>query len=108
MAAGNHLWPEEVKGGETVKTMIDILIENLPEGAEVKKVKEKNSKYEFDFCYGDYTERTDIFKTCAPGYEKNYVESSIAACMAGAMLAQNDIEGAKRWLEKTRRHDQQD
>lgn len=81
-----------------MRNMLDIMIENLPVGAEIKNAKERRTKFDFDFCYEGIVFHSNIFKQCAPGYEVRYVKSNIATCMAGVMIKQGKIAEAKKLL----------
>ncbi|MBE6954484.1 MAG: hypothetical protein E7449_01055 [Ruminococcaceae bacterium] len=81
-----------------MKTLLDILIEKLPDGAEIRNAKETNNRFRFDFVYDGGVSKGNMSKTCAPGREERYVIQEIAAHMAGIALNKGDRIGAEQWL----------
>lgn len=91
-----------------MKNMLDIMIENLPSGAEIKNAKEHRAKYEFDFCYDGVVEHSSLFKQDASGYEVQYVKSNIAKYMACVMLERENLDEARKWLSIVHQQDEVD
>ena len=82
-----------------MKTLLDLLIENLPEGAEIRNAKETTSRFRYDFVFDGEVRKGNMFKTCAPGCEESFVTKEIAGHMANISLGKGDMDGAKRWLD---------
>ena len=81
-----------------MKTLLDLLVEMLPEGAEIRNAKETTSRFKFDFVYEGGVSKGNMFKVCALGYEKRFVAQEIASHMASILLDKGDVDGAKMWL----------
>lgn len=85
-----------------MKTMIDLLWERLPRGLEITKVKDRAnvSQVQIFFSYESDESTNWISKTCAPGYEKQLCDKTIASTMLGYALKRNDLEMASYWQAK--------
>ena len=81
-----------------MKTLLDLLTELLPEGAELRNAKETSSRFHFDFVYEGGVSKGNMFKVCALGYEERFVTQEIASHMASILLDKGDVDGAKMWL----------
>ena len=81
-----------------MKTMLDLLTEMLPKGAEIRNAKETASRFKFDFVYDGKVSKGNMFKTCAPGREKRFITQEIASHMAAILLENGDLSGAKMLL----------
>lgn len=82
-----------------MKTLIDIMIQNLPAGAEIRNVKETSGRFRYEFVYGGKVDNGSIFKVCSPGRETEYVTQVIASHMAVFSLKEGKIDEAKAWLD---------
>lgn len=83
-----------------MKTLLDLLIEKLPEGAEIRNAKETTNRFKFIFAYDGYTTRGSVMKMCAPGHEGRYVIKEIASHMATiCIMDKKDLAEGKKWLD---------
>ncbi len=83
-----------------MKTLLDLLIEKLPEGAEIRNAKVTNNRIKFIFAYDGYTSRGSMLKMCAPGHEERYVIKHIAIHMATICIAdKKDLEEGMKWID---------
>lgn len=80
-------------------TLLDVLKENLPEGAVLKNVRETANHYKYKFCFGGISVPGEISKTVSLGYEKTFVIRTIATSMSQICISTGDISGAQHWLE---------
>lgn len=81
-------------------TMIEILKERLLDGMEIKKVKEKPSKYEIAFLISGGEIKGELPKACAPGCQNNIVDNTIFNAMCQAEIEKGDYQAAKAWLDR--------
>lgn len=80
--------------------MLNTLKTRLVDGMEVKKVKEKQSKYEITFIVYGKEYKGDLPKTCVPGFQDRVADHTICNVMCAAELAKGNIQAAKMWLDK--------
>ena len=80
--------------------MLNTLKERLPEGLEIKKVKEKPSKYEITFLIDGRDIKEELPKTCTPGCQNRVADHTIFNAMAKNAICNGDMETAKMWLDK--------
>lgn len=80
--------------------MLNVLKERLLDGMEIKKAKEKPSKYEITFLIDGKEYKSEIPKACAPGMQDRIVDSTLYNVMCAAELDKGNIETAKSWLDK--------
>lgn len=81
-----------------MKTLLDILKDCLPDGAEVQSEKETTNRFKCNFCFGGHTVHMEISKAVAPGHELSYVSRAIATSMAQIYLGAGDLEHGQHWL----------
>ena len=86
-------------------TLLDILKENLPEGAVVKQENELPNRYKQCFEFDGETVNGEIVKTVSPGYEKSYVVNAIATMMSQIYSKKGDMEKMLYWLEIAQKRD---
>lgn len=82
-----------------MKSLLDLLSERLPEGAEIRNAKETSNRFKYIFAYDGYTSNGNMMKMCAPGYEERYIAREIATHMANVYLQKGDLEKAKALLK---------
>ena len=80
--------------------MLNTLKERLLDGMEIKKVKEKPSKYEITFLIDDNEISSELPKTCIPGGQDRVVDWTIFNVMCQVALKKGDLEAAKLWLNR--------
>lgn len=80
--------------------MLNTLKERLPDGMEIKKVKEKPSKYEITFLIDGKDIKSELPKTCTPSMQNRVADHTIINAMAMNALKKGDMETAKKWLDK--------
>ena len=80
--------------------MLNVLKERLLDGMEIKKVKEKPSKYEITFLIDGKEYKSEMPKTCTPGMQDRVVDSTMFNVMCAAEINKGNIEAAKSWLDK--------
>ena len=80
--------------------MLTVLKDRLPEGVEVKKVKEKPSKYEIIFTISGGEVNGELPKTCTPGMQDRVADQTIFNAMAKAAIYKGDYQVAKEWLDR--------
>ena len=80
--------------------MLNTLKARLPEGLDVKKVKEKPSKYEITFLIDGRDIKGELPKTCTPGCQNSVADLTIFNVMARNAMNNGDMETAKMWLDK--------
>lgn len=80
--------------------MLNVLKERLLEGMEIKKAKEKPSKYEITFLIKGKEVKGEIPKTCTPGMQYKVADHTIFNVMAKSAFDMGNIEEAKMWLDK--------
>lgn len=80
--------------------MLNTLKERLLDGLEIKKVKEKPSKYEITFLSEGIEYKSELPKTCAPGAQNVIVDQIMFSAMCAVALKKGDLESAKMWLNK--------
>lgn len=80
--------------------MLNTLKERLPEGLEIKKVREKPSKYEITFLVDGKEIKGELPKTCTPGMQDRVADHTIINAMAINAMKNGDMETAKKWLDK--------
>lgn len=86
-----------------MKSLLDILKENLPAGVTLKNEKETTNRFKYDFCFGLQCISGEIFKAVAPGYEKSYVIRTIATHMVQIYVCTGEVEQAHHWLNVSKR-----
>lgn len=87
--------------------MLNTLKERLLDGMEIKKVKEKPSKYEVTFLVNGKERKTEIPKTCTPGMQNRVVDHAMFGVMCAAEIDNGNLQAAKAWLDKiTHRSDE--
>jgi hypothetical protein len=80
--------------------MLNTLKERLPDGMEIKKVKEKSSKYEIIFLIDGKDIKSELPKTCTPGMQNRVADHTIINAMVINAMHNGDMETAKKWLDK--------
>lgn len=80
--------------------MLEIFKSRLPEGVEVKKVKNKPSQLEITLSYEGVEATTWIYKTCVPGKAEQNCDFSITTAMAQIYFTKNNYEMVQYWLRK--------
>lgn len=80
--------------------MLNTLKERLLDGMEIKKVKEKPSKYEITFLIDGKDIKEELPKTCTPGMQNRVADWTIFNAMAKNAIVNGDIETAKIWVDK--------
>ena len=80
--------------------MLNVLKERLLDGTEIKKVKEKSSKYEITFLISGGEIKEELPKTCTPGRQDRVVDHTIFNAMCKAAIAKGDYQAAKGWLDR--------
>lgn len=80
--------------------MLNTLKERMPKGLEIKKVKEKRSKYEITFLIDGQDITGELPKTCAPGFQNRVADLTIFNVMAWNEMNNGRIKEAKMWLDK--------
>lgn len=84
--------------------MLTVLNKRLLDGMEIKKVKEKPSKYEITFLFKGDEVKGELPKTSAPGMQNQVVDRTIFNAACAIALRHNDVEGAKIWLERMQQY----
>lgn len=82
-----------------MQTLLDILKDNLPDGAELRNEKETTNRFKYDFYYKRKTIKGEIGKTVAPGHEKVFVIKAIATCISQIYLADGNLDDGMYWLK---------
>ena len=80
--------------------MLNTLKERLLDGMEIKKAKEKPSKYEITFLVDGFEYKSELPKTCAPGAQCIIADQTMINAMVAVALKKGDVESAKMWLNK--------
>ena len=80
--------------------MLNTLKARLPKEMEIKKVKEKPSKYEITFLIGGGTINQELPKTCTPECQSRVADMTIFNVMARNAMDNGDMKTAKMWLDK--------
>ena len=80
--------------------MLNTLKERLLDGMEIKKVKEKPSKYEITFLVDGKEYKSELLKTCAPGYQNRVVDTTMFSVMCAVEMGKGNIQEAKSWLDR--------
>lgn len=80
--------------------MLNTMKKRLPDGMEIKKVKEKPSKYEITFLISGGEIKEDLPKTCTPGMQDRVADQTIFNAMCKAEINKGDYQAAKIWLDK--------
>ena len=80
--------------------MLNTLKDRLPKGLEIKKVREKPSKYEITFIIDGMDIKAELPKTCAPGMQSRVADHTIINAMAMNAMKNGDMATAKMWLDK--------
>lgn len=80
--------------------MLNVLKERLIDGMEIKTVKEKRSKYEITFLIRGMEIKAELTKTCPPGNQNYFVDSTIFSAMAKAFFNMGDYNEGGKWLDK--------
>ena len=84
--------------------MLTTLRARLLDGMEIKKVREKPSKYEITFLIDGKEYQSEIYKACAPGMQDRIVDQTLFNVMSRSALSNGDIESAKQWLDRITHH----
>ena len=80
--------------------MLNTLKERLLDGMEIKKVKEKPSKYAVTFLVNGKEYMTEIPKACVPGMQNRVVDQSMFLVMCNAEVDKGNLQAGKLWLDK--------
>ena len=80
--------------------MLNTLKERLLDGMEIKKVKEKPSKYEITFLVDGKERKGELPKTCAPGAQNIIADQTMFCVMCAIEFDRGNLEEAKSWLDK--------
>lgn len=80
--------------------MLNVLKERLLDGMEIKKVKEKPSKYEITFLISGGEIKEELPKTCTPGRQNHVVDHTIFNAMCKAEIEKGNYQAAKCWLDR--------
>ena len=80
--------------------MLNTLKERLQDGMEIKKVKERPSKYEITFLIDGKEYKGELPKTCAPGYQNRVADHTIFNVMCAYEIDNGNMQAAKSWLDK--------
>lgn len=88
-----------------MKTLLDVLRENLPADVTIKNEKETTNRFKYSFCFGTASVPGEICKVVAPGFEKSYVCRVIATHMAQIHLSSGNLEQAQYWLNASQQND---
>ena len=80
--------------------MINILKERLLDGMEIKKVKEKQSKYEITFMINSKEYKSELPKTCAPGCQNSVADHTLFLVMSAAEMDNGNMPAVKYWLDR--------
>ena len=80
--------------------MLNTLKERLLDGMEIKKVKEKPSKYEITFIIGGKDITGELPKTCSPGCQNKVADQTIFNAKAKNAIILGNFEEGKMWLDK--------
>jgi hypothetical protein len=80
--------------------MLNVLKERLLDGMEIKKVKEKPSKYEITFLISGGEIKEELPKTCTPGMQDRVVDHTIFNAMCKAEIYKGNYKAAKDWLDR--------
>lgn len=83
-----------------MKTMLEILKENLIDGLKIVSAKETNTKYKIVFDFEGEQATADLFKTCSPSCEKEHCFNSIKTAMSTIYFNRGNFQKAKEWLNK--------
>ncbi len=82
-----------------MKTLLDILRDSLPNGAELQNEKETTNRFKYDFYYMGKSVKGEICKAVAPGFEESYVCRAVATCMSQIYIGAGDMEHGAYWLK---------
>ena len=80
--------------------MLNTLKERLLDGMEIKKVKEKPSKYEITFLVDGTEFKSELPKTCCPGMQDRVVDHTVFNVMCAVAIKKGDMEAAGMWLKR--------
>ena len=80
--------------------MLNVLKERLPEGMEIKSVKERRSKYEIVFMISGGEIKEELPKTCTPGRQERVADHTIFNAMCKAEISKGNFLAAKEWLDR--------
>lgn len=83
-----------------MSTMLEVLEKRLPDGLEIKKVKENNIEYSITFTLNGGEEKAYLPKTCTPGSSERVCDRAIASVMSTFAFVNKDYDEARRWLDK--------
>lgn len=88
------------KRGERENDMLNTLKERLLDGMEIKKVKEKPSKYEITFLVDGIEYKSELPKTCCPGMQDRVADHAMFNVMCAVAIKKGDMAAAGMWLDK--------
>ena len=80
--------------------MLNTLKERLLDGIEIKRVKERGSKYSITFFVNGKEYNSELPKTCAPGKQNIVVDHTMFNVMCAVEIDKGNIQAAKKWLDK--------
>lgn len=80
--------------------MLNVLKERLLDGMEIKKVKEKPSKYEITFLIDGKEYKEELPKTCAPGCQNRVADHTMFNVMCAVEIGKGNMQAAKSWLDR--------
>lgn len=83
-------------------TMLDIFKETakeLPVELNILSIKESNTKDKIRVEHGGTETTVELYKTCAPGEERNYCWYAITTAMSAIYLSNGDIHKARLWMD---------
>lgn len=83
-------------------TMLEVMMERLPDGLEVVKAKQRNgaSQTVIDFNYHGTEVKAYLQNTCSPGMVEKNCDFTITAAMLSIALLRDDFAMAMEWKEK--------
>ena len=83
-------------------SMINVFLNLLQDGMEVRDVKETVKEYKIVLDYNGMRAICGLIKTCAPSHEEAVCKSSINSAIAGMYIKANNPEEAQAWLDGKR------
>lgn len=79
--------------------MIDILKQELKEGMTIENDRELSDKYKLTIVYDGMYAPVVLYKTCAPGCEKELCRKVIDTAMSTMYVNVGNLAEAKKWLD---------
>lgn len=79
--------------------MIDILKQELKEGMTIENDRELRDKYKLTIVYDGMYAPVVLYKTCAPGCEKELCRKVIDTAMSTMYVNVGNLAEAKKWLD---------